>query len=424
MKIDTLAQSDPVRRRLRRLSPGERREEAVSFLRQLAKETGMDRQAVAVREKDVLRSLKTKNHYDHTPDELAFGARVAWRNHSRCIGRLHWKSLVVRDLREVTQPNAIAEHMFEHMRQCFSDGRIRSTISMFAPVRGHAIPATIENEQILQYAGYLGERKGGQSLLGDPKSLEIARKAEGLGWRVNGTRTAFDFVPLIVRDARGRRSMHEIPADVRREVLIEHPIFPAIRDLGMRWYAVPCMSNMVLTIGGIDYPCAPFNGHYMATEIASRDLADLRRYDMLMGVARALGFECGDDDPLWKDRALTELNRAVLYSFGKRGIDIVDHHTASRQFMEFVKLEQAAGRMVSADWSWIVPPQASAGCPVFHLPMQDLNLVPNFYTSRALDGEPLRVDYRLERRGKWWRRYQRAKRRLRRWFDRREARWI
>src|ERR1700694_4874164 len=37
--------------------------------------------------------------YWHTYDELAYGAQVAWRNSTRCIGRLHWKSLVVRDMR-------------------------------------------------------------------------------------------------------------------------------------------------------------------------------------------------------------------------------------------------------------------------------------------------------------------------------------
>ncbi len=39
--------------------------------------------------------------YVHTPEELAFGARVAWRNNSRCIGRLYWETLKVRDRRHL-----------------------------------------------------------------------------------------------------------------------------------------------------------------------------------------------------------------------------------------------------------------------------------------------------------------------------------
>src|SRR5215471_8563783 len=31
--------------------------------------------------------------YRQTYEELAYGAKVAWRNNTRCIGRLHWKSL-------------------------------------------------------------------------------------------------------------------------------------------------------------------------------------------------------------------------------------------------------------------------------------------------------------------------------------------
>src|SRR5689334_712173 len=41
--------------------------------------------------------------YTHTPAELTFGARVAWRNASRCIGRLYWHSLRVLDRRASTR---------------------------------------------------------------------------------------------------------------------------------------------------------------------------------------------------------------------------------------------------------------------------------------------------------------------------------
>ena len=47
--------------------------------------------------------------YWHTPEELVFGARVAWRNNARCIGRLYWRSLQVRDLRTVSDAAGVAE---------------------------------------------------------------------------------------------------------------------------------------------------------------------------------------------------------------------------------------------------------------------------------------------------------------------------
>src|ERR1700722_12498721 len=40
--------------------------------------------------------------YRHTAAELTFAAQVAWRNSARCIGRLYWRSLRVRDRRNVS----------------------------------------------------------------------------------------------------------------------------------------------------------------------------------------------------------------------------------------------------------------------------------------------------------------------------------
>ena len=53
--------------------------------------------------REIRREISLTGTYRHTLEELEFGARVAWRNSSRCIGRLYWKSLKVRDRREVDQ---------------------------------------------------------------------------------------------------------------------------------------------------------------------------------------------------------------------------------------------------------------------------------------------------------------------------------
>ena len=37
---------------------------------------------------------------------------------------------------------------------------------------------------------------------------------------------------------------------------------------------MPAISNMPLSIGGVTYPAAPFNGWYLGTEIGARNLAD------------------------------------------------------------------------------------------------------------------------------------------------------
>ncbi len=51
-------------------------------------------------------------------------------------------------------------------------------------------------------------------------------------------------------------------------------------ELGLRWYALPAVSNVMLDVGGIEFPAAPFSGWYMGTEVA-RDLGDANRYNQL-----------------------------------------------------------------------------------------------------------------------------------------------
>src|SRR5258708_37001189 len=54
------------------------------------------------------------------------------------------------------------------------------------------------------------------------------------------------------------------------------------------------------------------------------------------------------DRSLWKDRALVELNAAVLHSFAQAGVAMVDHHTVARQFMLHQEREMKAGRTTNA----------------------------------------------------------------------------
>lgn len=409
--VDSWTQSDTLRRRLRRLTKAERTEEATEFLRLYHHENGLPPAALADRLRDVVGALRQQSTYVHTVDELAYGARVAWRNHASCIGRLFWKSLDVVDARHLVDPDAVAGCLAKQLAAAGECGNSRPTIVIFAPAGGDTPPVWIENRQAVQYAGYISANAG---VVGDPASVEFTRSAIALGWRPPEPQTQFDVLPLVIRDASGRRRVYTLPAASVHEVDITHPTAVGLAGLGLKWYAVPCVCDMILTIGGIEYPCAPFIGFYMATEIASRNLIDEMRYDALDMVATALDIR--RSDILWKDLALVELNRAVLHSFGEAGFAIVDHHTASRQYLDFVRLEQAAERVPSGRWDWIVPPQASAACPVFHLPMTDHGDVPNFYRTRALDGDRLHPARLAEQRGPTLRRLDRAKRRLRRWL--------
>ena len=53
---------------------------------------------------------------------------------------------------------------------------------------------------------------------------------------------------------------------------------------------------------------------------------------LFQDVANALGYKTNGSDNLWKDRANVELTSAVLDSYKKAGVTIVDHHTLVRDF--------------------------------------------------------------------------------------------
>ncbi|MGW6461743.1 nitric oxide synthase oxygenase, partial [Streptomyces sp. NPDC055078] len=306
--------------------------------------------------------IKETGTYRHTTAELTYGARVAWRNSNRCIGRLYWRSLRVRDRRRVHDAESVAREAAIHLREATNGGRIRPLITVFAPDTPDRPGPRIWNEQLIRYAGYRGTDG---TVTGDPRNAGLTELALRLGW-AGGDGTPFDVLPLVVEDADGKPRTFELPPDAVLEVPIDHPEDTAYRGLQLRWHAVPAIANMCLEIGGICYAAAPFNGWYMGTEIGARNLADTDRYDLLPRVAERLGLDTADDRSLWKDRALVELNRAVLHSFDRAGVTLADHHSESRRFLTHIDREERQGRRVSADWSWIVPPISGSATPVFH----------------------------------------------------------
>ena len=335
--------------------------EAVAFVRQFHTEHPAAGDP-APRVRAVLAELERTGTYRHTPEELAFGARIAWRNAARCIGRLYWQSLVVRDLRHVDDPDTIADECFRHLRAATNGGRIRPVVTVFAPDRPGLPAPRILNHQLVRYAGHRGEDGG---WTGDPAGGPLAARARALGWKSGEER--FDVLPLLVQRRPGTEPQwYEVPDDAALQVPLHHPEHPWFAGLGLRWYAVPAISDMTLEIGGVRYPAAPFNGWYMGTEIGARNLADADRYDMLGEVARRLGLDTASERTLWRDRALVELNIAVLHSFERAGVTIADHHTESVRFLSHIAREQRQGRPTPADWSWIVPPVSGGLTPVYH----------------------------------------------------------
>jgi len=334
--------------------------EAEAFIRTYYNETKGTEHQIEARLAEVSASIRERGTYAHTIEELTFGAKLAWRNNAKCIGRLFWDSLEVFDERGAETEEEIAEALFRHISHATNDGRIRPTLTAFAPRRPDGGEIRIWNHQLIRYAGYPSPN----GIVGDPASVAFTEEALRLGWRGRGTK--YDVLPLVIQIGEREPKWYRIPESLVKEVQLQHPDIEEFEGLGLKWYAVPILSDMALEIGGIRYTAAPFNGWYMGTEIGARNLSDEDRYDELPSIADMLGLDRTTNASLWKDRALLELNTAVIHSYKANGVSIVDHHTAADQFMRFMKREHEQGRGVNARWSWLIPPMSPAATPVWH----------------------------------------------------------
>ncbi|WP_068773364.1 nitric oxide synthase oxygenase [Paenibacillus sp. FJAT-26967] len=352
-------------------------EEARAFIYTCYSEWGRSEEEAASRFEEISTEISQTGTYTHRYEELQHGAKMAWRNSNRCIGRFFWNTLQVFDERDTHATEGIRDALLRHIRYGTNEGKIRPAITVFAPDSSAEVTNNrrihIWNHQLIRYAGY--ETHAG--VLGDPHSIAFTRKCMELGWRGQGT--AFDVLPLVIQAGDAEPVWFEIPQEDVLQVPLKHPDLSWFEDLKLQWYAVPIISDMRLEIGGITYGAAPFNGWYMATEIGARNLADEQRYHMLPKVASCMGLDTGTNASFWKDRALLELNHAVHHSFREAGVSIVDHHTAAQQFQLFEQQEKQCGRPVTGDWTWLIPPVSPAATPIFHNQYENTWKTPNFF---------------------------------------------
>ncbi|MEX3715341.1 nitric-oxide synthase, bacterial [Cytobacillus horneckiae] len=346
--------------------------EAEEFIKNGYSELGKSEQETANRIAVVLKMISEKGYYTHTNEEIDYGAKVAWRNSNRCIGRFFWQTLNIIDKRNIQSVEEMAAALFEHIEFATNGGKIRPTITVFPQSRSNSA-FRIWNHQLIRYAGYETE----EGVIGDTSSIQFTKECIKLGWEPKYGN--FDILPLVIQYNQEEPKVFDIPQQLIAEVHLEHPEYEWFKELALKWYAVPLISDMKMEIGGITYPAAPFNGWYMGTEIGARNLADEERYDQLPIIAEMMGLNVKSHASLWKDRALVELNAAVLYSFKNQGVSIVDHHTAAQQFKQFELKEKDKGREVTGDWTWLIPPMSPAATHIFHQPYKNKIKKPNYF---------------------------------------------
>ncbi|XP_075798425.1 nitric oxide synthase, inducible isoform X1 [Microtus pennsylvanicus] len=322
----------------------------------------------------VTKDIETTGTYQLTRDELIFATKLAWRNAPRCIGRIQWANLQVFDARDCSSAQDMFQHICRHVLYATNNGNIRSAITVFPQRSDGKHDFRVWNSQLIRYAGY---QMPDGTIRGDPASLEFTQLCIDLGWKPRYGR--FDVLPLVLQANGQDPEVFEIPPELVLEVPMEHPKYEWFQELGLKWYALPAVANMLLEVGGLEFPACPFNGWYMGTEIGVRDFCDMQRYNILEEVGRRMGLETHTLASLWKDRAVTEINVAVLHSFQKQNVTIMDHHTASESFMKHMQNEYRARGGCPADWIWLVPPMSGSITPVFHQEMLNYVLSPFYY---------------------------------------------
>ncbi|XP_040856557.1 nitric oxide synthase, inducible isoform X3 [Ochotona curzoniae] len=322
----------------------------------------------------VTKEIETTGTYQLTGDELIFATKQAWRNAPRCIGRIQWSNLQVFDARSCSTAQEMFEHICRHLRYSTNHGNIRSAITVFPQRSDGRHDFRIWNTQLIRYAGY---QMPDGTIQGDPANAEFTQLCIDLGWKPRFGR--FDVLPLVLQANGQDPELFEIPPELVLEVPMEHPKYEWFRELELKWYALPAVANMLLEAGGLEFPACPFNGWYMGTEIGARDFCDAQRYNILEEVGRRMGLETHRLASLWKDRAVTEINVAVLHSFQKQNVTIMDHHSAAESFMKHMQSEYRTRGGCPADWIWLVPPIAGSITPVFHQEMLNYVLSPFYY---------------------------------------------
>uniref|UniRef100_A0A3B4YGT4 Nitric oxide synthase n=1 Tax=Seriola lalandi dorsalis TaxID=1841481 RepID=A0A3B4YGT4_SERLL len=302
---------------------------------------------------EVTKEIEASGTYQLKDTELIYGAKHAWRNAARCVGRIQWSKLQV----IYSMPKIIF---------CIS-----TSIFTFRTDGKHDF--RVWNSQLIRYAGY--KQPDGQ-IMGDPANVEFTEICMQLGWKAPKGR--FDVLPLLLQANGNDPELFEIPEDLILEVPIVHPKYEWFKELDLKWYGLPAVSNMLLEIGGLEFTCCPFSGWYMGTEIGVRDFCDSSRYNILEEVANKMALDTRKTSSLWKDQALVEINIAVLYSFQSCKVTIVDHHSATESFMKHMENEYRVRGGCPGDWVWIVPPMSGSITPVFHQEMLNYRLTPSF----------------------------------------------
>uniref|UniRef100_A0A8B9JJC9 Nitric oxide synthase n=1 Tax=Astyanax mexicanus TaxID=7994 RepID=A0A8B9JJC9_ASTMX len=282
---------------------------------------------------EVKKEIETSGTYQLKDTELIYGAKHAWRNAARCVGRIQWSKLQVFDARDCTTAHGMFNYICNHIKYATNKGNLRYALEQFIALDFMDLGAFV-----LQAASYRQPPVG--SVL---QAICIQQ-----GWKAPKGR--FDVLPLLLQANGNDPELFEIPDDLVLEVNITHPNFIMAEQLHQNLISPNSVQSPGFT--GVKQWCKE--------------------------VATMMGLDTRKTSSLWKDQALVEINIAVLYSYQVSKVTIVDHHSATESFIKHMENEYRVRGGCPGDWVWIVPPMSGSITPVFHQEMLNYRLTPSF----------------------------------------------
>lgn len=125
-------------------------EEATNFIQTMYGELNYSNHTISKRITEIEKEINRTGTYTHTYEELNYGAKMAWRNSNRCVGRLFWESLNVVDARDSYTEQHFLDALHNHLNKATNGGKIKPYITIFSSTDA----PKIYNNQLIRYAGY------------------------------------------------------------------------------------------------------------------------------------------------------------------------------------------------------------------------------------------------------------------------------
>ncbi|MEQ2238705.1 Nitric oxide synthase, brain, partial [Ilyodon furcidens] len=77
------------------------------------------------RREEVTKEIEASGTYQLKDTELIYGAKHAWRNAARCVGRIQWSKLQVFDARDCTTAHGMYNYICNHIKYATNKGNLR-----------------------------------------------------------------------------------------------------------------------------------------------------------------------------------------------------------------------------------------------------------------------------------------------------------